>query len=133
MLTVRGQWLAIAQKSYFPLILSVKLCLFFGYLRMFKVDRVTRWSIWAGVVACSIFYIITFFVDLFRCMPIQSAWDPTVEGKCMSYDVFPNATGAFNIISDFYILWIPLPPVVRMNMPLARKIRIALTFGLGLL
>ncbi|KAK8041075.1 Satratoxin biosynthesis SC1 cluster protein 4 [Apiospora phragmitis] len=82
--------------------------------------------------ACSVFYTVTFFVDLFRCWPIQATWDPNVKGTCMSYAAFPNATGVFNIIPDFFILWIPLPPVLRMNMPLARKIRIALTFGLGL-
>ncbi|KAI0116200.1 hypothetical protein F4776DRAFT_666522 [Hypoxylon sp. NC0597] len=126
------KWLSVSQKSYFPLILSIKLCILLGYLRIFKVDRVTKWGIWVGVTVCSLFYIITFFIDLFRCKPIEAAWNPTIKGTCFSYAAFPWATGIFNVISDFYILLLPLPPILRMNMPLARRLRIASIFGLGL-
>lgn len=37
------KWLTVAQKSYFPLILSIKLCILIGYLRIFQIDRVTKW------------------------------------------------------------------------------------------
>jgi hypothetical protein len=132
-LTPLQQWLTVSQKSYFPLILSIKLCILIGYLRIFNIDRFTKWALWFGVCACSIFYIITFFVDMFRCKPVASAWNPTIKGKCMSYAAFPWATGIFNMISDFYILALPLPPILRMNMALSRRLRIASIFGLGLL
>jgi hypothetical protein len=102
-------------------------------MRIFQIDRVTKWGLWFGVFACSVFYIVTFFVDVFRCKPVEAAWNPTVKGTCMSYAAFPWATGIFNMISDFYILVLPLPPILRMNMPLVRRLRIAAIFGLGLL
>ncbi|KAH9990892.1 hypothetical protein F4779DRAFT_637786 [Xylariaceae sp. FL0662B] len=126
------KWLTVSQKSYFPLILSIKLCILLGYLRIFKVDRVTKWGIWIGVFACTIFYVITFFIDLFRCKPIEATWNPTIEGICLSHEAFPWATGIFNMISDFYILLLPLLPILKMNMPLARRVRIASIFGFGL-
>ncbi|KAI1335894.1 hypothetical protein F5Y15DRAFT_396094 [Xylariaceae sp. FL0016] len=125
------KWLGVSQKSYFPLILSIKLCILFGYLRIFKIDRLTKWAIWFGTTACGIFYIVTFFVDLFRCKPIAAAWNPSIEGTCMSYAAFPWATGIFNMISDFYILLVPLPPILKLNMPLAQRIRIVSIFSLG--
>ncbi|KAH9904695.1 hypothetical protein F4778DRAFT_40567 [Xylariomycetidae sp. FL2044] len=125
-------WLSVSQKSYFPLILSIKLCILLGYLRIFKVDRVTKWSTWIGVALCTIFYVVTFLMDIFRCKPIQAAWNPTIEGTCLDYAAFPWATGIFNVLSDFYILFLPLWPIFRMNMSLVRRIRIATIFGLGL-
>lgn len=83
--------------------------------------------------ACSVFYVITFFVDLFRCTPVEAEWNPSVKGKCFSYAAFPWATGIFNFISDFYILALPMPIIFGMLMPLARRLRIAAIFGLGLL
>ena len=127
------QWLVTSQKCYFPLILSVKLCLLLGYHRVFKIDRATTWGIWIGLAACTIFYVIIFFVDLFRCKPIEASWNPTIEGTCMSYAAFPYATGIFNIISDFYILLLPLPVIFKMTMTWTRRLRIASIFGLGAL
>ncbi|KAF2833914.1 hypothetical protein CC86DRAFT_415931 [Ophiobolus disseminans] len=91
-----------------------------------------KWGIWLGMMACTVFYLVTFFVDIFRCKPVASAWNPTIKGKCMSYAAFPWATGIFNFISDFYILMLPLPPILRMNMSLIRRLRIASIFGLSL-
>lgn len=129
----RPQWLAASQESYFPLILSIKLCILLGYLRVFKTDRGTNWGIWIGLATCSIFYIVTFFIDLFRCKPVEAAWNPAVNGTCLSYAAFPWATGVFNVVSDFYILLLPLPIIFQMHMPLARRLRIASIFGLGTL
>ncbi|KAF2866564.1 hypothetical protein BDV95DRAFT_203271 [Massariosphaeria phaeospora] len=126
------KWLTVSQKSYFPLILSIKLCILIGYLRIFKIDRVTRWGIWFGVFACTVFYFVTFLIDILRCKPVEAAWNPSIKGKCISYAAFPWATGIFNMISDFYILALPLPPILKMNMRLARRLRIASIFGLGL-
>jgi hypothetical protein len=129
----RPQWLTTSQKSYFPMILSIKFCILLGFLRMFKTDRGTKWGIWIGLTACSIFYIVTFFIDVFRCKPVEAAWNPTVNGTCLSYAAFPWATGVFHVVSDFYILMLPLPVIFKMHMPLARRLRVVSIFGLGTL
>lgn len=100
---------------------------------MFETDRGTKWAIWFGLAACSVFYLVTFFMDVFRCKPVAAAWNPTVGGTCLSYAAFPWATGVFNVISDFYILLLPLPIIFKMHMPMARRLRIASIFGLGTL
>lgn len=100
---------------------------------MFKTDRGTKWGIWIGLTACSIFYIVTFFIDVFRCKPVEAAWNPTVNGTCLSYAAFPWATGVFHVVSDFYILMLPLPVIFKMHMPLARRLRVVSIFGLGTL
>lgn len=127
------QWVSISQKTYFPLVLSIKLCILLGYLRIFKIDRYTRWAIWFGMFACTVFYVVSFCVTAFRCKPVAAAWVPAIPGECLDYDTFPLATGYFNFLTDFYILLVPLPAIFRLKLPLVRRLRIASIFGLGVL
>ncbi|KAF2678684.1 hypothetical protein K458DRAFT_408736 [Lentithecium fluviatile CBS 122367] len=120
-------------KVYMPTILAVKLCLLLGYHRVFKVDRRSKWLIWIGVALNSAFYIAFFFLDIFRCRPMASAWNPAIKGKCIEWAFFPWTTGLFNIISDFYILAIPMPILAGMKgMDNKRRARLFAIFGLGL-
>jgi hypothetical protein len=67
-----------------------------------------------------LFYFICFFVDLFRCTPMATAWNPSIKGKCLSY-------------TDFYILLIPMPLLFGLHMDMGRRIKLIAIFGLGLL
>ncbi|OCL09525.1 hypothetical protein AOQ84DRAFT_220784 [Glonium stellatum] len=131
-LAVLSWWLTISQWSYLPAILSIKLCILLGYNRIFQIDRMTKRLIWFAIFALTVFYIICFFCDLFYCTPVQRAWNRALPGHCISYAALPWATGIFNIISDFYILIIPMPLILGLTMKLARKIRIVSIFSLGL-
>ncbi|KAF2708714.1 hypothetical protein K504DRAFT_502736 [Pleomassaria siparia CBS 279.74] len=123
---------SVALKVYMPTILAVKLCLLLGYHRVFHIDRKAKYAIWAGVVANTAFYVAFFLIDLFRCKPMAAAWNPTITAKkCIAYEFFPWATGVFNIISDFYILLIPMPIIFHLNMSLAHRTRLIAIFGLG--
>jgi hypothetical protein len=113
--------------------LSVKLCLLLGFHRVFKVDTRTRNLIWAGIAVNTIAYTVFFFFGLFRCRPIRAAWDPDVKGVCASDGWTPWAIGLFNVFSDFYILFLPMPIVFAMTMTTMRRIRLTCIFGLGLL
>jgi hypothetical protein len=120
-------------KIYMPAILSVKLCILIGFHRIFQVDTRTRWLIRIGMAVNVLFYFICFFVDLFRCTPMATAWNPSIKGKCLSYTAFPWVTGVFNIISDFYILLIPMPLLFGLHMDMGRRVKLIAIFGLGLL
>ncbi|KAF2184196.1 hypothetical protein K469DRAFT_689521 [Zopfia rhizophila CBS 207.26] len=83
------KWLTLSQISYFLTVIFIKLCILIGYNRMFKIDPITKWLVWVGVFGLSVVYIVIFFLDLFRCNPIEIAWNPTIKGKCVSYTAFP--------------------------------------------
>ncbi|KAH8728007.1 hypothetical protein GQ44DRAFT_824348 [Phaeosphaeriaceae sp. PMI808] len=119
-------------KMYMPAILTVKLCILIGFYRVFKVYQMARWAIWFGMAANIIFYVVCFFIDIFRCKPMAAAWNPSIKGKCLPYTLFPWITGIFNVISDFYILAIPMPILFNMNMDIKRRIKIISIFSLGL-
>lgn len=127
------QWFAIALRTYFPAMLAVKLCLLLGFHRIFKIDQRTRYLIWGAVIVNSILYTLFFLYGMLRCKPIRAAWDPKVDGKCVSHLWVTWFVGVFNVISDFYILILPMPIVLTMKMETMRRIRLVSIFGLGLL
>ncbi|CAI6286824.1 unnamed protein product [Periconia digitata] len=111
--------LEVARKSYFPVVLTVKVCILTGYLRIFNIDRTTKWALWAGLCLITLFYIAAFFVDITHCK-VPVGCEPFLMG-----------TGIFNVISDFYILLLPMPLIFRMRMPITRRLRIVSVFALG--
>ena len=96
----------------------IKLCILWGYNRIFHVDKATKWAIWLGIFAVSVFYIVTFAIDL---------------AAIVSFQTLPWATGIFSIVTDFYVLLLPLPLILGLNMSRGRKIRVVAVFSLGLL
>jgi len=68
------------------------------------------------------------------CKPIGKARYLNLQGKCDGYMDLSQSIRIFNIISDWYILMIPIPIVLGLKgLSLAKRIRIMVLFGLGLL
>lgn len=42
-------------------------------------------------------------------------------------------TSAFNVVSDFYLVVIPIPVVIHLDMSMEKKIRVCSIFMLGIL
>ncbi|KAL8915999.1 MAG: hypothetical protein Q9172_006509 [Xanthocarpia lactea] len=55
-----------------------------------------------------------------------------MPGTCSHGYVTPYVSGVFNIISDFYILFLPLPFIWQLKMNMKRKIRVMAVFSVGL-
>ena len=120
------------QLFYLPLITVVKLTFFLFIKRLFYPNRKVEIATQVGIFSCLIFYTIIFFRALFVCSPMEKIWNPLVPGHCLDIVVLPYTSGIFNIISDFYILLIPLPLVWNLNMKLSRKLRLTALFSVGL-
>jgi len=114
----------------------IKLTLFLLFLELFGIIRWLKWLVWSGVVVSGLFYLATMVVYIGLCAPHhgQSQLDylaaisaPKCESQSLSI-----VMGAFNMLSDFYILCIPLPAVWSLQMPRRRKIGISAIFLTGI-
>ncbi|KAL8981950.1 MAG: hypothetical protein Q9205_003405 [Flavoplaca limonia] len=65
------------------------------------------------------------------CNPRRKLWIPSTPGRCMHEDARGVLSGSINIASDFVILILPLPVLQRLQMPLAKKLRLSLVFSFG--
>ncbi|KAL9069708.1 MAG: hypothetical protein Q9157_006058 [Trypethelium eluteriae] len=117
----------------------VKLSLFLLYLRLFKVNRATRYSIYIGIVLCAIFYSITLTVNTTLSVPspshytILEAWGLQAEKSSVTMLQLAVSQSVFGTVSDIYLFVIPIQLIVKLNMTLQRKIGILTIFATGLL
>lgn len=66
-----------------------------------------------------------------QCVPINSIWDLTVDGKCTNYHVFVCAAAGFSIFEDFVIMLIPVWELKGLNLNFKKKIALMFLFALG--
>lgn len=92
-----------------------------------------KWSIYAGIFAVLGLYTGLFFSTVFECTPIRKSWNVLTPSHCLKPKGLPYASGAINVVSDIYVLLLPIPCIWGLNMNLGRKLRVLSVFGLGIL
>ncbi|OJJ08150.1 hypothetical protein ASPVEDRAFT_143825 [Aspergillus versicolor CBS 583.65] len=112
----------------------VKVSLLIFYLRL-DHRRYMKWIVYGLQFVVVGLTIASFFVLAFSCFPPAKFWDLTgeTEGKCMDVDsqqVFYEANGILNIITDICIYLAPIPMLwgVRIS-----TVSLFGVFGLGIL
>ena len=123
------------EMAYGPTICSTKLSLLLLYLRIFSPNRYVRYAIYIGMIANVIFYGTITVVFGVLCIPRPGfGWLQTVQtARCRRSIDMDYPTGIFGVISDFYILIVPIPIVVKLNLSVKKKIGIVAIFMTGIL
>ena len=83
----------------------------------------------------SLFYIISFILTLVWCAPApgEQALITVMGRHCQSWaQLLSNGQAAFNLISDVYIIAIPMPVIKNLNRSIKRKFGLVFLFALGL-
>lgn len=109
----------------------VKLALLGLYLRLFQVNRLAFWMIWAGVAVMALFYSLAIIVLLAGCVPRGGmTWlETTFVGGCApAMNGISKASGILGLISDLYILSIPVWLVSRLTMQPGRRVGVMSVF-----
>ncbi|KAG8525768.1 uncharacterized protein KY384_000528 [Bacidia gigantensis] len=124
--------------SYGPLFWLVKLSLFVLFIQIFRPFRWVRYCCWIGAVVTGLFYFAKLIVYASLCLPSVHG-DHTALGyvkawaspQCKNLTELMLATGAVNVVSDLYLMILPLPAVWQLNLPRKRKIGISFMFLTG--
>jgi hypothetical protein len=73
-------------------------------------------------------------VCIFQCTPINAAYDVTITNKkCVDINAFYLANGATNITTDVLTYLLPVPLVLKLQVPKKQKIALGVMLCLGLL
>jgi len=112
-----------------------KLSLFLLYLRLFSVNKTTRYLIYFGIVTTSLFYFASMLVPIIACSPRngESRMVALGSARCAQDKQVGYVTTVFNVLSDFYLLIIPITIVSKLQMPTRRKIGVISLFMFGFL
>lgn len=120
---------------YPMLIFIVKISILLLYRRIFAPSRRTKIFIGVLLVFLFLFYLSNMMVKIFLCTPRKLIWDkdPKIKGRCINPHALYLVTAIINVLSDFYILLLPLPAIWHLQIPLARRIGLMFAFSAGLL
>ncbi|OAT12806.1 hypothetical protein BDBG_08105 [Blastomyces gilchristii SLH14081] len=108
---------------YVTLIWCLKACMLFLFNRLTLNLRQQR-AVTITAVTCVLAYIATIIVILTRCYPIQKVWQIyPYPGDACALNI-PNylALVTTNVTTDIMIIYIPLPLLWKVKLPLRRKL-----------
>lgn len=122
-----------------PLIgLFIKLSFYMLFFQIFKIKTFMRWNIYITAAITIVFYLVITII-LFVLMtpkPGTSFFEALLKAFIASTSPTINATFAmsyFNILSDLYIIILPISAVIRLNICRPRKIGVVIVFMTALL
>lgn len=129
-------WVNISAVVYCFVTFFIKLSILLQYLRIFAPTRKGNIFIYLGAHICNwsnlVFYVVMAIFEIAICTPRRKIWNPLMTtGHCSSVDATFQASGIFNVISDFAILILPMPCVWRLRLPLKKKILMTTIFATG--
>ena len=123
--------------TYGPTTFFANLSLFWLYLRLFKSDYWTKILIYFGILITFVFYTAITVAEGVLCIPRSvESWAKAPFTQC-SKDVIGGFVliilGTFNVVSNFYILILPMPIIWQLQMPTRRKVGVCAIFMTGIL
>ncbi|WDK10328.1 CFEM domain-containing protein [Colletotrichum graminicola] len=110
--------------------IAAKISICAMYLRIL-VDRWSRIAVIGLIASLIVQTILFFFLVAFQCTPVQSIWDRSVPGFCLNIQAISYAGAAFTITYDCIFIVLPLPQLLKLNIPMRKKLALALLLTLG--
>lgn len=108
-----------------------KVSLLIFYFRL-SPQRWFKRAVWISLAIIAGYSIGIFFALVFACDPIAMSWDATItEGTCINRPSLYIATAAANIISDLILFALPIPIVVKLQIPRRQKVGLSFIFAVG--
>ncbi|KAI3396868.1 hypothetical protein diail_11572 [Diaporthe ilicicola] len=117
--------------AYVTTIVLIKHSILLMYIRIFPRERKLRITAYIVAAVVTAWGIALYFVFLFQCSPARKAWTPSVEGHCIEYNWIQIGNAVPNIMTDFLILCMPIPLVLKLHITVYQKFALSLTFSLG--
>lgn len=108
-----------------------KLSLLLFYRRL-SPQQWLRWSVYAVMVFITAYSVALMFTLIFACKPLKKNWDITVtEGECLNKAMIYLATAGLNALTDIILLILPIPMIVKLQVPRVQKIGLIIIFCIG--
>jgi hypothetical protein len=120
---------------YLTAVALPKLSALYFYLRVF-ITRETTYRVLRMLALGTGFLIIANYVAfvvaaIFQCNPVSYWWgkfDGSVVGTCFNVQAFYRAMCVPNLFTDVLVLALPMGSIVKLNLPMAKKISLTFIF-----
>lgn len=118
-------------QSMLNLIYMLKMCVLTMYGRFMLGSTLNKMVevLWYCVI---VGYFATQIAFLTSCRPFAGYWAiPPPSPQCATLQIYAVVQACFNLSTDLAILYIPMPMVRKLKLPIKQKIILALVFGMG--
>lgn len=78
-------------------------------------------------------YII---LTLLQCRPVSffwERWDGQHHGQCLNAYPLVLSSGIFGVVLDFWLIAVPVPFVIRLQLPWQKKVLVSSMFAVGVM
>ncbi|KAH7397543.1 hypothetical protein BKA64DRAFT_708232 [Cadophora sp. MPI-SDFR-AT-0126] len=122
----------ISEQAMLNVIYIIKACMLIMYTRLTLGLQVQRMVLYLSIYV-SIGWVATEIAFFTACTPFAGYWAmPPPNPQCTTLEHYAIVQACFNISSDTLMLFIPLPLITKLNMPLKQKSVLLVIFSMGL-
>lgn len=110
-----------------------KLSLFLLFLRLFSPNRKLKCGVYLGITFSAAFSLTSVLVTGILCSPRPGQpWDDLrVIFRCSTERYFALIQGVLNMLLDFYILYLPIPVLWKLQLPVRKRMGVIGVFMTG--
>ncbi|MCJ1331320.1 hypothetical protein MMC10_008009 [Thelotrema lepadinum] len=110
----------------------IKISILLLYIRIFGRQRYFRLTAYSLSLLTICWSIMVILVCAFQCRPVSYIWDKSIAGgSCIDALQFFVVGSTIDVVTDFAILLLPLPSVVRLQLGVWQRVGLVAVFLLG--
>ncbi|CAL8583259.1 hypothetical protein XPA_008888 [Xanthoria parietina] len=125
----------ILEAIYGPFVWVIKVSLFFLYRQIFTPKPYLQHLALAGIIVTGLFYWSSLVAAVVLCSPRRNETYimAFATARCGETKGLGVIIGVFNVLSDLYLLVIPIPATLALHLPRRKKIALLFLFATGIL
>ena len=121
----------ITQLNYLVIITLIKNSILLMLLRIFPLLWFRRCA-FSLIAFCLLFGVVNVVVTAFQCIPVSKAWYISQTGKCLDQGSLFASQAIISLLTEILIVFLPVPAVWGLQMPLRQRILVIGFFIIGL-
>ena len=113
--------------------MATKTSILIFYLSLAKNQQVFRVATWSTLIVVNVAGLALTFLNIFQCRPVGAVFAASIPPSATCTDIVALylSSAPVNIITDLAILFLPMPILTGLRLPLKQKIILVITFGFG--
>lgn len=127
------RWIDSSSLVYPVMIWLIKISILLLYLRIFHIEKKLRLLIQGSIVGLTLVYTAYVTVQVIQLTQCASIAALVTYPVCQNVYDIALAQGIANVISDFWVLFLPMRALLKLQMNGKRRIGIVALFGTGLI
>ncbi|KAI1338466.1 hypothetical protein F5Y15DRAFT_129702 [Xylariaceae sp. FL0016] len=122
----------VVEIVYYAAIFCVKSSIVFMYTRFAISEGFKKLCLGTNILL-ALFFVVCIGTTVGQCTPLYKFWDVTklVSGNCINTTAFFYFTSGFNILTDLWILGLPIPTLRKLQISRHNRYVLYGVFGVG--